>query len=46
MSPQQVAEWAGHSIAVLHKTYAKCVDGDDVTARKRIDAMLALEPGS
>jgi hypothetical protein len=44
--PQQVAEWAGHSAGVLHRVYAKCVDGDDVTARRRIDAMLALEPGS
>ncbi|OHV49376.1 hypothetical protein BCD48_12800 [Pseudofrankia sp. BMG5.36] len=44
--PQQVAEWAGHSVAVLHRVYAKCVDGDDVTARRRIEAMLALEPGT
>ncbi|MBL7622233.1 integrase [Frankia sp. AgB1.8] len=44
--PQQVAEWARHSVAVLHRVYAKCVDGDDVTARRRIEAMLALEPGS
>ncbi|THJ74931.1 integrase [Candidatus Frankia alpina] len=43
VSPQQVAEWAGHSVAVLHRVYAKCVDGDDITARKRIAAALALD---
>ncbi len=38
VSPQQVAEWAGHSVAVLLRVYAKCVDGDDIAARKRIEA--------
>src|SRR4030095_10334440 len=27
VSPQQVAEWAGHSLAVLLHVYATCVDG-------------------
>ncbi len=43
--PQQVAEWAGHGVDVLLRVYAKCVDGDDLAARKRIEAMLALDPG-
>ena len=36
----QVAEWAGHSVAVLLQIYAKCLAGQDETARKRIDATL------
>jgi len=27
--PAQVAEWAGHSVAVLLRVYAKCIDGQD-----------------
>ncbi len=45
VSAQQVAEWAGHSVAVLLKVYAKCVDGDDVAARKRIEAAQAMGTG-
>lgn len=45
VAPQQVAEWAGHGVAVLLRVYAKCVDGDDVAARKRIDAALRLNEG-
>ena len=36
----QVAEWAGHSVAVLLKIYAKCIDGEDEIARRRIEAAL------
>jgi integrase len=38
--PAQVAEWAGHSVAVLLKVYAKCIDGQDAIARWRIDEAL------
>jgi integrase len=38
--PAQVAEWAGHSIDVLLKVYAKCVDGQDAEARRRALAAL------
>lgn len=31
-----VAEWAGHSIAVLLRIYAKCIDGRDTIARQRL----------
>ena len=36
----QVAEWAGHSVNVLLKVYAKCLDGQDEAAKQRIEAML------
>jgi hypothetical protein len=38
----QVAEWAGHSVHVLLKVYAKCIDGQDEAARHRIEAALGL----
>ncbi|HEX3780690.1 MAG TPA: integrase [Pseudonocardiaceae bacterium] len=36
----QVAEWAGHSVAVLLRIYAKCVDGRDEVNRRRIEEAL------
>lgn len=39
----QVAEWAGHSVHVLLKVYAKCIDGQEEAARKRIEAALKDE---
>jgi hypothetical protein len=36
----QVAEWAGHSVNVLLKVYAKCLDGQDEAAMRRIEAAL------
>ncbi len=38
--PARVAEWAGHSVEVLLRVYAKCVDGDDEVALKRIEDAL------
>jgi integrase len=38
--PTQVAEWAGHSVAVLLQIYAKCLAGQEDAARRRIDAAL------
>jgi hypothetical protein len=38
--PTKVAEWAGHSVEILLKIYAKCVDGEDARMRARIDDML------
>ncbi|TKK72520.1 tyrosine-type recombinase/integrase, partial [Kribbella jiaozuonensis] len=40
----QVAEWAGHSVNVLLKVYAKCVDGQDEIARRRVEAALRDAP--
>jgi integrase len=38
----QVAEWAGHSVHVLLKVYAKCIDGQDEAARNRIEVALDM----
>jgi hypothetical protein len=35
-----VAEWAGHSVNVLLRVYAKCMDGQDEAAKRRIEAAL------
>ncbi|MFC5382158.1 tyrosine-type recombinase/integrase [Aquipuribacter nitratireducens] len=37
----QVAAWAGHSVAVLHRVYAHVVEGRSEVARARIENMLA-----
>jgi hypothetical protein len=45
--PAQVAEWAGHSVAVLLRVYAKCIDGQDQIAKRRIeDALREPEDGT
>jgi integrase len=36
----QVAEWAGHSVDVLLRVYAKCIDGRQEVARRQIEAAL------
>lgn len=36
----QVAQWAGHSVEVLLKVYAKCLDGQDGAARRRVEEAL------
>jgi len=38
--PTQVAEWAGHSVEVLLRIYAKCVVGQDELAKRRISEAL------
>ncbi|MCP3800660.1 hypothetical protein NLX83_15440 [Allokutzneria sp. A3M-2-11 16] len=38
--PTQVAAWAGHSVEVLLKIYAKCLDGGQAAAQQRIQAAL------
>jgi integrase len=38
--PTQVAEWAGHSVAVLLQIYAKCLVGQEEAARRRIAQAL------
>jgi integrase len=42
--PAQVAEWAGHSVAILLKIYAKCLDGQDDISKRRIEEALG-DPG-
>jgi integrase len=38
----QVAEWAGHSVAVLHQIYAKVIAGQEASALARIGLALGL----
>ena len=42
--PTQVAEWAGHSVHVLLRVYARCVYGQEEIARQRIDEALTPLP--
>jgi integrase len=37
----QVAQWAGHSLEVLLRIYAKCIDGQDEAAKRRIEDALS-----
>lgn len=39
----QVAEWAGHSVQVLLRVYAKCIEGQDEAARRHIEGALDIE---
>jgi integrase len=36
----QVAEWAGHSVEVLYRIYAHCIDGDDGRWHQRMEDFL------
>jgi integrase len=38
--PTRIAEWAGHSVEVLLRVYAKCIEGQDETAKRRIERAL------
>jgi hypothetical protein len=38
--PTTVAEWAGHSVEVLLRIYAKCLDGGDALVRQRVQSAL------
>jgi hypothetical protein len=41
--PAQVAEWAGHTVDVLLRVYAKCIAGQQEAAKCRIfDATRSL----
>jgi hypothetical protein len=35
-----VAEWAGHSLAVLMEVYAACLYGREVTAKRLVETAL------
>jgi integrase len=41
--PADVAAWAGHSIDVLLKIYAKCLDGGTQQLRRRMDRALGRD---
>jgi len=40
VAPAQVAAWAGHSVEVLLRFYAKCIDNSEDAALKRIESAL------
>jgi integrase len=40
VDPTQAAEWAGNSVPVLLRTYAKCIHGREELNRKRIEDAL------
>ncbi|MFI5605946.1 hypothetical protein [Amycolatopsis sp. NPDC051903] len=40
VEPTRVAKWAGHSLSVLLRVYAKCLDGGEQTARDRVARAL------
>jgi integrase len=40
VDPTQVAEWAGHSVAVLLRVYAKTLTGREDLARRRVAQLL------
>lgn len=43
VQPTLVAEWAGHSVQVLLRVHAKCIEGQDAQSRKLIEGAL-VEP--
>jgi integrase len=45
VAPAQVAEWAGHSVVVLLRVYAKCIHGQDQIAKRRIEEALRESGG-
>jgi integrase len=44
VAPAQVAEWAGNSVEVLLRTYARCLDGQHDIAKRRIMDALSGHP--
>jgi len=42
----QVAAWAGHSVAVLHRVYAHVLTGRSEVARQQIARILGLSPNA
>lgn len=40
VEPTRVAEWAGHSVSVLLRVYAKCLDQGEEAARNRVQQAL------
>jgi len=44
VEPTQVAEWAGNSVQVLLRVYAKCIAGRDEINRRRIEEAFRDDP--
>lgn len=45
VEPTRVAAWAGHSVSVLLRVYAKCLDGGEEVARRRVQQALDAHDG-
>jgi len=45
VDPTQVAEWAGKSVDVLLRVYAKCIVGREELNRRRIEEALCDDSG-
>jgi hypothetical protein len=45
VEPTQVAEWAGHSVDVLLRVYARCVAGREKINRRRIEEAFRDDSG-
>lgn len=41
----EVAERAGHSVDVLLRVYAKCIDGQEASVNARLDDFLGVQGG-
>jgi integrase len=41
VEPTRIAKWAGHSLSVLLRVYAKCLDGGERAARERVERALS-----
>jgi integrase len=41
VAPTDVADRAGHSVEMLLRVYAKCIDGSEAAANRKIDEALA-----
>ena len=46
VEPPQIAEWVGHSVAVLHRVYTHVLPGRDEIAKKRIEELLKPDNGT
>ncbi|MEQ7127432.1 site-specific integrase [Actinopolymorpha sp. B11F2] len=46
VAPTRVAQWLGHSVEVLLRVYAKCIDGHEDADRQRIERFMSpdIEP--
>lgn len=42
--PAKVAEWAGQSVEILFRIYAKCLDGGEAALQRLIEAALGHRP--
>ena len=45
MPATQVPAWAGHSVMVLLRVYAQCLEGQDEVAMRQIEAALGTSSG-